>query len=267
MVYVAGVDIGSAFSKAVVVGNEAVSYHIIPSRGNYKLAADKVMRQTLTKTNLSFNNIAYVVATGYGASNVPFANQIVTDISCQGKGISYLFPSVRTVVDIGGQFSKVFKVDETGRATAFVFSEKCAAGSGRFLQVIARVLQIDLKDIGQLSVKAKRRLDLTTGCAVFAESEALSRIAEGASKEDILDGVHRAMAAKILNLVERIGIEPDCALIGGGAKDIGLVITIKETLGLSLLVPEEPQIVSALGAGLIAKEKLPNQSLKAAKRL
>lgn len=257
MVYVAGVDIGSAFSKAVVVGNEAVSYHIIPSRGNYKLAADEVMRETLTKANLSFNNIAYVVATGYGASNVPFATQIVTDIACQGKGISYLFPSVRTVVDIGGQFSKVFKLDETGRATAFVFSEKCAAGSGRFLQVIARVLQIDLKDIGQLSLKAKRRLDLTTGCAVFAESEALSRIAEGASKEDILHGVHRAMAAKILNLVERIGIEPDCALIGGGAKDIGLVITINEKLGVSLLVPEEPQIVSALGAGLIAKEKAP----------
>lgn len=255
MVYVAGVDIGSAFSKAVVIRNEAVSYHIIPSRGNYKLAADEVMRETLTKANLSFSNIAYVVATGYGASNVPFANQIVTDISCQAKGISYLFPSVRTVVDIGGQFSKVFKLNERGRATAFVFSEKCAAGSGRFLQVIARVLQIDLKDIGQLSLKAKRRLDLTTGCAVFAESEALSRIAEGASKEDILDGVHRAMAAKILNLVERIGIEPDCALIGGGAKDIGLVITINEKLGVSLLVPEEPQIVSALGAGLIAKEK------------
>lgn len=254
--YFAGIDIGSAFSKAVVVaGSELVSYHIIPSGGNYKLAADEVAGRALSEAKLSFNDIAYVVATGYGAANVAFSNQVATDIACQSRGVYNLFPSARTVIDIGGQFSRVFKVGEGGRATAFVLSEKCAGGSGRFLQVIARVLQIDLKEIGQLSLKSKNRLNFNTGCAVFAESEAISRIAEGASKEDILAGVHRALAAKVQNLVERVGLEPDCALIGGGAKDIGLVRSIEEGLGLSLLVPEEPQIVAALGAALIAKEK------------
>lgn len=254
--YFAGIDIGSAFSKAVVVaGSELVSYHIIPSGGNYKLAADEVAGRALSEAKLSFNDIAYVVATGYGAANVAFSNQVATDIACQSRGVYNLFPSARTVIDIGGQFSRVFKVGEGGRATAFVLSEKCAGGSGRFLQVIARVLQIDLKEIGQLSLKSKNKLDFNTGCAVFAESEAISRIAEGASKEDILAGVHRALAAKVQNLVERVGLEPDCALIGGGAKDIGLVRSIEEGLGLSLLVPEEPQIVAALGAALIAKEK------------
>jgi len=255
MVYVAGVDIGSAFSKAVIAKSEVVSYHITPSGGNYKLAAEEVIRQALTKANLSFNNIAYLVATGYGATSVPGHNQVVSDISCQGRGIVYIFPTARTVIDIGGQFSKVFKVDDRGRPIAFIQSEKCAAGSGRFLQVMARVLQIDLNEIGQLSLKSKEKIDFTTGCAVFAETEAVSRIAEGAVKEDILAGVHRAMAAKIQNLVERVGLEPDCALIGGGAKDIGLVRSIEERLGLGLLVPEEPQIVAALGAALIAKEK------------
>lgn len=256
MVYVAGIDIGSAFSKAVVMAkSKIISYHVIPSGGNYKLAAEEVVGKALTKANLSFEDIDYTIATGYGASNVSFSDQVVTDISCQGRGIFYLFPSARTGIDIGGQFTKVFKVDERGRVTAFLLSEKCAAGSGRFLQVVARVLHIDLEDIGELSLKSQSRVDFNTGCAVFAESEAISRIAEGTSKEDILAGLHRTLAAKIQTMVQRMGIEPDCALVGGGAKDIGLVRSIEERLGRSLLVPEEPQIVAALGAALLAEEK------------
>lgn len=255
MVYAAGVDIGSAFSKVAVVSGELVAYHIIPSGGNYKLTAAETIKEALAKAKLSAKDIAYTVATGYGASSVPSANEIITEISCQANGISYLFPSVRTVIDIGGQFSRVFKVDDRGKAVAFVLSEKCAAGSGRFLQVIARVLQIDLTEIGPLSLKSEKRVDFNTGCAVFAESEAISRVAEGSEKEDILAGIHRAMAAKTMNLVERVGLELDCALIGGGAKDIGLVKSIAEILDLGLLVPEEPQIVAALGAALIAQEK------------
>ena len=256
VVYVAGIDIGSAFSKAVVMTqSEITSYHIIPSGGNYRLTADEVTKQALAKAKLSLKDIAYAVATGYGAANVSFANEVVTDISCQARGISHRLPSVRTVIDIGGQFTKVFKVDERGRATAFLLSEKCAAGSGRFLQVIAKVLQIELEDIGQLSLKSQKKVDFNTGCAVFAESEAISRIAEGASKEDILAGLHRTLAAKILTMVERLGIEPDCVVVGGGAKDVGLVKAIWEGVGRSLFVPEEPQLVAALGAALLAEEK------------
>ena len=256
MIYVAGIDIGSAFSKAVVMAkNMIVSYHVLPSGGNYKLAADEVAGEALSRAKLSFTDIAYTGATGYGGANVAFSNEVVTDISCDGRGVSYLFPSARTVIDIGGQFTKVFKLDERGKPTAFLLSEKCAAGSGRFLQIIARVLQINLEDIGELSLSSERKVDFNTGCAVFAESEAISRIAEGVSKEDILAGLHRTLAAKIQTMVERVRIEPDCAVVGGGAKDIGLVKSIEERLDRSLLVPEEPQIVAALGAALIAEER------------
>ena len=253
--YFLGVDIGSAFSKAAVLaGGELISYHIIPSGGNYKLTADEVVTGALAKADLSLADIACTVATGYGGSNVSFAHRLITDISCQSRGVFHLFPSVRTVVDIGGQFSRVIKLDDRGRAKAFLMSEKCAGGSGRFLQIIAHVLQIDLKEIGPLSLKSKKKISFNTGCAVFSETEAISRIAEGAATEDILAGVHRALAAKIQNLVERLGIEQDVALTGGGAKDIGLVRSIEDTLKVNTLVPEEPQIVAALGAALIAED-------------
>ena len=257
MVYVAGIDIGSAFSKAVIMAkNEIISYHVMPSGGNYKLAASEVAGKSLAKAKLSFKDIAYTVATGYGAASVSSASEVVTDLTAAGRGVSYLFPSAHTVIDIGGQFTKVFKVDERGKPTAFLLSEKCAAGSGRFLQIIARVLQVELEDIGELSLKSKKKVDFNTGCAVFAESEAISRIAEGASKEDILAGLHRTLAAKIQTMAQRVGIEPDCAVVGGGAKDIGLVKGIEESLGCRLLLPEEPQIVAALGAALIAGERV-----------
>jgi len=255
--YVAGIDIGSAFSKAVIMAeNEVIAYEVIPSGGNYKLTAERVIKGALTKAKLTQKDIACTVATGYGSANVSFANQTASDISCLGRGVHYLFPDARTAVDIGGQFTRVLKLDGRGKVTSFLLSEKCAAGSGRFLQVIARVLQIDLEDIGELSLKSKKRVDFNTGCAVFAESEAVSRVAEGASKEDILAGLHRTLAAKIQTMVERIGLEPDCAVVGGGAKDIGLVRNIEEGLGCRLLVPEEPRIVAALGVALVAWEKV-----------
>jgi len=257
MVYVAGIDIGSAFSKAVVMAkNEIISYHVMPSGGNYKLTAEEVAGEALTKAKLSLKDIDYTVATGYGAANVSFSNQVASDISCLARGVCYLFTTARTAIDIGGQFTRVFKLDDEGRATAFLLSEKCAAGSGRFLQVIAKVLQIDLKDIGELSLSSQNKVDFNTGCAVFAESEAVSRIAEGAAKEDILAGLHRTLAAKIQTMVERLGIVPDCAVVGGGAKDVGLVRSIEEGLACRLLVPKEPQIVAALGAALLAEEKV-----------
>jgi len=257
MAYVAGIDIGSAFSKAVIMAKSGViAYEVVPSGGNYKITAEQVIEEALTKAEISLKDIAYTVATGYGATSVSFSSETASDISCLARGVYYLFPNARTIIDIGGQFTRVFKLNDRGKATAFLLSEKCAAGSGRFLQVIARVLQIDLEDIGELSLKSKKKVDFNTGCAVFAESEAVSRIAEGAAKEDILAGLHRTLAAKIQTMVARLGIEPDCAVVGGGAKDIGLVKSIEEGLGCKLLLPEEPRIVAALGAALVAWEKV-----------
>ena len=170
MVYVAGIDIGSAFSKAVIMAkNEIIAYEVMPSGGNYKLTAEQVIKEALTKAELTQKDITYTVATGYGSANVSFSSETASDISCLARGVHYLFPAARTVIDIGGQFTRVLKLNNRGRATAFLLSEKCATGSGRFLQVIARVLQIDLEDIGGLSLKSKNRVDFNTGCAVFAD--------------------------------------------------------------------------------------------------
>ena len=252
----AGLDIGSTYSKAVVFsGGEILGSAVIPSGGNYKLTAEKVLKKAMAEAKVTPDDVEYSIATGYGADSVSDVDDKVNDMTCQGRGISYLLPSVRTVADIGGQLSKVFRVNGEGQVENFVFSEKCAAGSGKLLQVIARVLQVDINDLGELSLKSKNKVDLTTGCAVFLESEVISRIAEGSLKEDIAAGIHRSLASKIHVLMERLGLKPDYALVGGGAKNIGLVKSIEEELQTEILIPEQPQLVAALGAALIAEEK------------
>ena len=253
---VIGVDIGSISSKAIALSDAGIlASAIIPSRGVLSAAADEVIKQVLARARLAIGDIGYLVATGYGAASLPLADETANDISCQGRGIFYLFPSVRTAVDIGGQFSRAFRINNEGQTVSFVLSEKCAAGSGRLLQVIARVLQVDLQEMGELSLKSRNKVDLTTGCAVFNESEAVSRIAEGTLIEDIAAGIHRALAAKVQSLVERLGLEPDLSLIGGGAKNIGLIKSIEDKMGIKALIPDEPQLVAATGAALIAQTK------------
>ena len=252
-----GVDIGSGFSKAVVCAGSVVrAYAIMPSGGNYKETGGKVVHEALTNAGLSFKDISYSVATGYGAATLDLCDESVTDISCHAAGVYHLFPSVRTVIDIGAQFSKVMRLDETGRVANFILNEKCAGGSGKFLQLIARMLHVDLEEIGELSLRARKPVEFTTGCAVFAESEAVSRVAEGALVEDILAGIHKAMASKIVNLVVRAGLVKDCAVTGGGAKDIGLVKTLEAELGTEVFVPDEPQITAAYGAALLAAKSV-----------
>ncbi|MGD0230276.1 MAG: acyl-CoA dehydratase activase [Syntrophorhabdales bacterium] len=253
MRYCLGIDIGSGFSKAVVCQDRIVrASAIMPSGGSYSEAARKVAEAALHKAGLSPADISSTTATGYGAGAVDFADRSATDISCHAAGVHHLFPSVRTVIDIGAQFSKAIRVDSAGRITSFVQNEKCAGGSGKFLQVIARILQADVEDIGELSLRSENPVEFTTGCAVFAESEAVSRVAEGALPVDIMAGVHKAMASKIINLVTRVGLALDCAVTGGGAKDRGLVKTIATEMGVEILIPEEPQITAALGAALLA---------------
>ncbi len=252
MKYSLGIDVGSSFAKAVVLRDHVlVSHCTIPSGGNYGDAARKVAAAAIEKAAISRADISAAVATGYGAALVDFAEKTVADISCHSAGIAHLFPSVKTVVDIGSQFCRAIKL-ENGRALNFLQNEKCASGSGKFLQVIARILHMSVEDIGPLSLQSANPVQFTTGCAVFAESEAVSRIAEGATPADILAGVHKAMAAKIVNLTIRLGLAQDCAVTGGGAKDIGLVKALEAELGVKLLVPEEPWITAALGAALLA---------------
>jgi len=227
MAYVLGIDVGSGYSKAVVCEGAAIRcYAVMPSGGNYKEIANNVAQSALEKTGLSLADMACTIATGYGASMVDFADRSVTDISSHAAGVYYFFPSVRTVIDIGTQYSKVIRLDDRGKIKNFIMNEKCAGGSGKFLQIVARILHIGLEEIGELSLAAKNPIEFTTACAVFAESEAVSRIAEGALPADILAGIHNAMASKLFNLVARMGRAPDYAITGGGAKDLGLVQTI-----------------------------------------
>ena len=257
MAFVLGIDVGSGFSKAVVLeGGDIRAFAVMPSGGDYREAGRMISQETLRKTGLTMDDIVYTVASGYGGNMVDLADQTATDISCNAMGVNHLFPSVRTVIDVGAQYSRAIRLDDAGRIANFIMNEKCAGGSGKFLQVAARILHINVSDIGELSLNASKPVEFTTGCAVFAESEAVSRISEGASPADILAGIHNAMASKIVTLVTRVGLAPDCAVTGGGAKDMGLVRAIEAELGKKVFVPEEPQITAALGAALIAGQQI-----------
>jgi predicted CoA-substrate-specific enzyme activase len=257
MTFVLGIDIGSASSKGMILGDQKPEGSFeCPSGGDFKLTAERVRKELLSQTERLARDISRAVATGYGSKLVTFANEVKTDIVCHAKGVSSLLPSVKTVIDVGDLYTKVIRMDGNGSVHNFLMSGKCAGGSGRILQVIAKVLQVKVEEIGELSLKSKRRVDFNTGCAVFAESEAISRISQEVKKEDLLAGLHRALASQINSLVERIGVEQDIAMVGGGARDVGLVQALKEIRGHDILVPQKPHMTAALGAALIAMESL-----------
>jgi predicted CoA-substrate-specific enzyme activase len=257
MVYVLGIDIGSAASKGIALGDrEVIGSFEGPSGGDFKGTAEKIREMLLSQAKISSGDIFRTVATGYGSKLVPFADEAKPDIVCHAKGVSSLLPSVRTVIDVGDLYTKVLRVDGNGLMHHFLLSGKCAGGSGRILQVIAKVLQVKVEEIGELSLKSRKRVDFNTGCAVFSESEAISRIAEGVRKEDLLAGLHRALAAQMNSLAERLGVEEDVALVGGGARDVGLVQALKEIRGHTILIPQRPHMTAALGAAIIAREGL-----------
>ena len=204
--------------------------------------------------NISFADIKYIVSTGYGRVIVPFADKNITEISCHAKGIHYLYPTVRTILDMGGQDCKAIRCDSKGKVVNFVMNDKCAAGTGRSLEIVARVLGADLNDLGDMSLKAKKESRISSRCAVFAKSEVLSLNRAGVPKEEIVAGVHDAISDNVLDLVSKVGIEKDFAITGGVAKNKGVVKKIEEKTDLTLVIPFEPQIVGALGAALFARE-------------
>ncbi len=250
-------DIGSAQSKGILLGESGplVSFESL-SGGDLKQTALRIREELLIRSGRSLDEITRTIATGYGSKSVFFADEIRPDIVCLAKGISSLFPTVRTLIDVGDLYTKILRTDGNGNVHNFLLSGKCAGGSGRILQVIAKVLQIKVTEIGELSLKSKKKVEFNTGCAVFAESEAISRLSHGVAKEDLLAGLHRALAAQFNSLAERVGVELDVAMTGGGARDIGLVHAFSEIRKHPILVPQYPQLVAALGAALIGREGL-----------
>jgi len=250
-----GIDIGSGTSKGVILADDGRElYHVLPSGIDYRKTAQRLRGELLANAGITAGDIASTVATGRGAGIITFNCRHVADMLCCARGINRVFPGARMVIDVQAQSSQVLRLDEKGRVTNFAVSEVCASGSGCFLEVIANVLRVKLDEIGPLSLKAKNPVTFTTGCAVFGESEAISRVSEGIPREDILAGVHQALTSRIAALIDRVGLAEPVAVSGGGGLDIGLVKSL-EGLGVSLLVPPLPRLVNALGAAVIAGDR------------
>jgi predicted CoA-substrate-specific enzyme activase len=251
--YFTGVDIGSTMTKVVIMNQTTLASVIGPTGPEHRKLANRVMEEALAKAKLAFEDITYVVATGYGRINVPFADKQITEISCHARGVGHLLPEVRTVIDIGGQDSKGLKLKE-GRVVDFVMNDKCAAGTGRFLEVTAEELGVSLEDMGRLSLEAENRVEISSTCTVFAAQEVVAKLSEGVALPDIIAGLHEAIAIRIYGMVRRLKIEREIALTGGGAKNIGLVRALEAKLGFPVLVPPEPLLTGAIGAALLGRD-------------
>ena len=249
-----GVDSGSLTAKAVLMDGdrEIVSHSVIQMELVSEKAIQVAMESVLASAGRTLDDIAYIVSTGYGRRKLDFADRTITEISCHAKGANYLFPSARTVIDIGGQDSKVITVGSFGNATNFAMNDRCAAGTGQFLEVIARGLGVNVYEIGELSLQSQASLQISSTCTVFAETEAISLLAQGYSKVDILAAIHEAIARRVVGLVGRVGLHEPVIMTGGVAKNIGVVRALERVLGVSLTIPSEPQIVGAIGAALFA---------------
>ena len=236
-------------------GEEMLGYSTLPTRPGIREYALIAFNQALKSSHLSREDVAYAVSTGYGRRLVSFSNGEVTEITCHGKGAHWLHPEVRTIIDIGGQDSKVIRVDSKGLVTNFAMNDKCAAGTGRFLEVMAQALEVKIEEMGKLSLQAKKALEVSSTCTVFAESEVISLIIGDNSKEDIIAGLHLAIGKRTVGMVKQMGITEKVAMTGGVARNIGVVKAIEGLLDVDLLIPEQPQIVGAFGAARVAFER------------
>ena len=259
----AGVDVGSVGSKAaVMINSEAFSWAIMRTGSNSPDSARKVLDWALEGTGLKVGDLKYIVGTGYGRVNVPMANKAITEIACHGKGANYIWgPCVRTVLDVGGQDIKAIHIDETGRVISFLMNDKCAAGTGRGMEVFADLLKIPIEKIGEISLKVNEEPPpVSCTCVAFAKTEAMGLLRKGWSKEKVLAAYTRAMAIRMANLINRVGLEKELVITGGQSKNIGIVSRIEAVLGVKCLpMPDwqenglDPMVAGALGAALFAK--------------
>ena len=254
----AGCDVGSLTGKAVILKNGSIlSYGIVPTTPKPERTARNAMDEALKNVNLTLEDIEFIVGTGYGRVKIPFANKEISELTCHGKGAHSFVPTVRTIIDVGGQDCKVIKVNKDGKILDFAMNDKCAAGTGRFLEVMAKTLELKLEELGPISLQAKNQAKITAQCSVFAETEVVSLMADGTEVTDIVAGIHDTIASRIMTLVYRVGLEEDITISGGVAKNIGVVAFLENKMGLKTVkLPVDPQIIGAIGAALLAKEEL-----------
>jgi len=261
--YGVGIDVGSAFTKAVLAKVEedgqveVVAHEVMPTRPDMRRCVRDVFESVLKIGGVSRGDVRAVVGTGYGGRMVQLevGGSVVSEITCHAKGAKHLFPRCRGVIDVGGQDAKAIKLDEEGRVVGFEMNDKCAAGTGRFLEVMSKVLDIDLDQFGETYLKAERKASITNTCTVFAQTEVISLISQGVPKEEIAAGLIEAFASRVAGLAKIVGITRDVVASGGVAKNVGFVKALERKLGCEIWVPKEPIIVGALGAALLALSK------------
>lgn len=255
-----GIDVGSLSCDAVIVNLEGdiLAWTVVPTGAKNLEAIERARREVIRISGIHPESITGIVSTGYGRDRVADRLSAVTEITCHARGISALLPGTQALIDIGGQDSKAIRLEESGRVIEFAMNDKCAAGTGRFLEVMARVLEVDVDQLGAIDTGGKQSITLSSMCTVFAESEVVSAIAEGAELSEIISALHRAIARRTYALVKRVApnlTDLKVAMSGGVARNTGVVRALSEALDVSIAVPPEPDIVGALGAALIARDK------------
>lgn len=251
----AGVDVGSLGTKSVVLrGSEIVGKVIIPSRLNSEEGGQEALDLALEEAGLTRTEADFIVSTGYGRISATYANKTVTEITCHAKGANFLHPAVRTILDIGGQDCKAIRIDKNGAVVDFAMNDKCAAGTGRFLEVMANVFKVPLSELGELSLKATQAIPMSSTCTVFVESEVISLLARGENPANIIAGIHHAIANRVGGLFARVGIESEVYFSGGVAKNVGMKQAVEKSLKVTVANPLlDPQLTGALGAAALAR--------------
>jgi (R)-2-hydroxyacyl-CoA dehydratese activating ATPase len=252
----AGLDVGSLATKAVLLTKDILLAYCIDQTGaNPRLAGEMALKRVLSEAGKDKTQVACIVGTGYGRINLPFANRTITELTCHAKGAHFLNHEVRTVIDIGGQDSKVIHLDSDGNMVDFAMNDKCAAGTGRFLEVMAKALELNLGEMGECALQSREPSSITNTCAVFAESEVISLLASGKAKTDVAAGLHLAIAQRVGTMAKRIGLNREIAFAGGVAKNAGVQKALEDFLGVQFVSATiDPQLNGALGAAVLARE-------------
>ncbi len=254
--YYLGIDVGSITTKAVVLSNEdsIMSSSVVRTGSVVKEAIDDVCKKVLQNLDIPLNEIVYGIATGYGRKNVTCVNECVTEITAHAHGARCLFPGTRLIIDIGGQDTKIIELTENGDVEDFVMNDKCAAGTGRFLEVMAELLDVSLEKFGEKALAYSRKIKINSTCTVFAESEVISLISRKEKREDIAFAIHDSVVERIIALVRKLPIAGEITLSGGVSYNSAIQNIIQERLGQPIHIPENPQIIGALGAAFLAKK-------------
>ena len=249
----AGIDIGSITAKAALVEDgKIIGTKIVFTGYNAEAAGVRVYEEMLAESRLDASSVSKIVSTGYGRNSVKFADKTFTEIMAHAAGAYFLNPKIQTIIDIGGQDSKAMALDEKGKVKNFVMNDKCAAGTGRFLEVMARALEVNLDEFGAMSLQSKMPSKISSLCTVFAESEVISLIARGEKRPDIIAGIHESIAARVSSMLARIGVAEPVMITGGVARNEGVVDALTRKLGVRIAVSPYAQVNGAIGAAVLA---------------